>query len=853
MCEILAPAGGKNSALAAINSGADAIYLGLSQFSARSSAENFDEQSFNEIVRYAHAFGVKVYVAMNTLIKNSELDGFLCSLKRAWNGGADAIILSDVFLGKFVKSRFPQIKLHLSTQAGVCNVYGALLAREYGFERVILARETAFEDIKTIAKIIETEVFVQGALCTCLSGQCYLSSFAGGNSGNRGRCKQPCRKRYSIDRNGFGEEAYRISLSDLSVGEDIKKFAEAGVSSFKIEGRMRRAEYVAASVKYYRDILDGAAAEVLGSGLSDLKRTFNRGNYTKGLAFGQEKDFISYKVQGHIGEFVGTVKVENGKFLCLTSTKCQVGDSFKVLRGGKEIDGADFFKTAKGGMEVTSKTRLLNGDKLFITTDTSVNSRLLSVERKLKIKVSARFLQGKPAEIEINGFTFKGGDALESAKNRPLTAEDIQNCFKKTDKYPFDVQFGEVITDGVFVTSANLNAVRRQAYGDFYRNITESKNERAEGDFELPQIPAQVQNKQQVQKQNKNQSQSQTNDQAEAQNRPAANHKKAVILSSSCFPYDKIGVSTERKNAEKGVEHAGESAANVGNFSENVGSSVTVVGSAEAVKAGLFDAQVGSDKARASFSAAKVGSDKARAGADGRSPEIPDADIIIFKPENYCEIPDLGRIAAEIAPKKLFLYLPPFMSGKDIEKITAAAREAHGVYCDGIWAVKFCESIQNPLFAGCGFNISNVVDIDLCQTEYFAISKELTVFEQKELSKPNAFALSVGNIKVMDLIYCPFGKRCFDCDGKRVYCLTDENGRKFPLVRYKTSDFCRFELYNCADLVSVSPVGSLIDCTLFGKSQLKEVSNVVNCCDDINSLKELFPNRTSGHSNSPVF
>ena len=195
-------------------------------------------------------------LAMNTLVKDSELNGFLSDLLSAWNGGADAIIISDALLGAFIKRNYPEIVLHLSTQAGVCNAYGAKFAKKLGFSRVILSRETSINDIKEIASIIETEVFVQGALCTCFSGQCYLSSFAGGNSGNRGKCKQPCRKRYSIDRDGFQENAYRLSPSDLCVGEDLKKLRNAGVFSFKIEGRMRRAEYVSAAVKYYRNILD---------------------------------------------------------------------------------------------------------------------------------------------------------------------------------------------------------------------------------------------------------------------------------------------------------------------------------------------------------------------------------------------------------------------------------------------------------------------------------------------------------------------------------------------------------------------------------------------------------------------
>ncbi len=254
MSEILAPAGGENSAISAINAGADAIYLGLDKFSARSSAENFGADRLLKICQYAHAFGVKVYVALNTLVKDSELNEFISSAVGAWNAGADALIIQDIFLGKFLKENFPNMRLHLSTQAGTCNIYGARLAKKYGFERVILARETKLTDIAEISKIIETEAFVQGALCTCFSGQCYLSSFAGGNSGNRGKCKQPCRKQYAIDRKGFEDKAYRLSLADLCVGEKIDEYISAGVTSFKIEGRMRRPEYVAAAVNYYRNI-----------------------------------------------------------------------------------------------------------------------------------------------------------------------------------------------------------------------------------------------------------------------------------------------------------------------------------------------------------------------------------------------------------------------------------------------------------------------------------------------------------------------------------------------------------------------------------------------------------------------
>ncbi len=289
MSELLAPAGDENTAKLALLAGADAVYIGMTRFSARSSAAGTDGEGLKRVTQFAHLLGGKVYVALNTLIKDGETEDFFASARLAWECGADALLVQDLFLGRMLKRTYPEIILHLSTQGGCCNEYGARVAKEYGFSRVVLARETPLKEIARITKIIEAECFVQGALCTSFSGQCYFSSFAGNNSGNRGRCKQPCRKKYKIDRMGCEKEGYALSTCDLCVGEDIAKFEEAGVVSFKIEGRLRRPEYVAAAVKYYRALLGG------GDGSKEypaLVRTYNRGDYTRGLAFGQNR-FLS--------------------------------------------------------------------------------------------------------------------------------------------------------------------------------------------------------------------------------------------------------------------------------------------------------------------------------------------------------------------------------------------------------------------------------------------------------------------------------------------------------------------------------------------------------------------------------
>lgn len=710
MTEILAPAGDEKCAYAAIDAGANAIYLGLSAFSARSNAENFGFDALEKLIAYAHLFGVKIYVAMNTLVKNSELEEFINSAIKVHNLGADALIIQDIYLGAYLKKTYPQMCLHLSTQAGVCNAYGAEYAKSLGFSRVILSRETSLADITEIAKIIETEVFVQGALCTCFSGQCYLSSFAGGNSGNRGKCKQPCRKRYSIDRKGFEELAYRISLSDLCVGEDVQKLIDAGVSSFKIEGRMRRPEYVSAAVTYYKNLLDGSAQKC---DLSALKRTYNRGNYTKGLAFGQDKSFLSAAVQGHIGEYLGTVSVESGKYILRTAESLSEGDGFKILRGGKEVGGAVFGGKVKGGYALKSAQRLKNGDKVFITTDGKLNAELLDKKRTLKVDISARFTEGEKPQVTLNGRAYTAPFTVERAQGRPFTAENFITCFNKIDTYPFEINYNDIqIGDGIFVPLSLLNAFRREVYADIFGNHCPNGAEKIEKCLQLPQAE-----------------------------KPAKCAKTAVIARTL-----------------KGLK----------------------------------------------------------------------ADIGILKPDDYFK--DISALIEGFDGEK-YLYIPSYLSGEEIERIKPLVNAFDGIYCGGNYAVPLAKELKTGLFAGVGFNIFNHISLSLCPADYVALSKELTVAEAKPLARENTFYLTEGDIKVMDLIYCPFGKSCGQCDKRDMYTLTDENGRAFPMRRYKTGD-CRFELFNCARLVSENNfTGRLTDLTADGAA---------------------IKNHTKGHTEKPV-
>ncbi len=274
MSEILAPCGSMESLIAAVNSGADAVYLGEEEFSARKNATNFSYEQLCEAVKLCHYSSVKVYVTLNTLVFDKEMQLLKKAVINCAKAGVDGFIVQDIGVVRLIKEIVPDMPLHASTQMTVNSLEGAKLLKKLGFSRVVLGRELSFDQIKTITEgcDIETEVFVHGALCVCISGQCYMSSILGGRSGNRGLCAQPCRLNFTLDK-----RQNVISLKDLSIIEYLKKLDEIGVSSFKIEGRMKRPEYVAGTVNACRTVLDGGNPD-----LEILKCVFSRSGFTSG-------------------------------------------------------------------------------------------------------------------------------------------------------------------------------------------------------------------------------------------------------------------------------------------------------------------------------------------------------------------------------------------------------------------------------------------------------------------------------------------------------------------------------------------------------------------------------------------
>ncbi len=285
--EILAPCGGEDSLKAAVRCGADAVYLGTKNFNARRNADNFDFDSLKEAVQYCHARNVRVYVTVNTLVSDSELPMAYETVEGCMKAGVDAFIIQDLGLAKMMRECFPKARLHASTQCSVNTPEGFKELQRLGFSRAVLPREMSLDEIKGIRKStdMELEFFVHGALCMCVSGQCYLSAALGGRSGNRGLCAQPCRLSFSADNSG----SYDLSLKDLSLISHIKEIESAGVISLKIEGRMKRPEYVAAAVTACKNAVNGNYSE---SEEARLKSVFSRSGFTDAYFTGKRNNMF---------------------------------------------------------------------------------------------------------------------------------------------------------------------------------------------------------------------------------------------------------------------------------------------------------------------------------------------------------------------------------------------------------------------------------------------------------------------------------------------------------------------------------------------------------------------------------
>lgn len=478
--ELLAPAGGLESLYAAINKGADAVYMGGSKFSARAYASNFTDDDLEKAVDYAHLYGTKIYIALNTLIKEDEIFEAFEYIKVLHSIGVDALIVQDLGIANILRKYFSDFEIHASTQMTIHNGEGALFFKHNGFQRIVLSRELSLKEIEYISKDlgIETEIFVHGALCVCYSGQCLMSSVIGGRSGNRGRCAQPCRLPYTIINKNTNEEkkAYILSPKDICNIENVEDLINSGTSSLKIEGRMKRPEYVAGVVETYKKAIDSYNKKHKIDKLKEkrkLMQLFNREGFSKAYFYGNKgKDMMAYNIPKNTGLFIGQILKDNSIIL---EEDIALEDGIRVGEGGfalsKIIKDKEEVKCAKRGEKVNLyPTNYKRGDKLYKILDNAMMkeygvSYVNPYENKISLKANIVFNINKEIEIFVNfkGETFTAtGEIVQNAINKPLSQDRIEESLKKSGDTPFKIEYVEFKSyEEGFVPVAALNAIRR--------------------------------------------------------------------------------------------------------------------------------------------------------------------------------------------------------------------------------------------------------------------------------------------------------------------------------------------------------------------------------------------------------
>lgn len=499
--KIVAPAGNMERFYAAVKAGAQEIYMGLKGFGARRNAENFTLEEYKEAIDYAHKRGVKIFLTLNTIMMEKEMEFLYPNLKVLYEHGLDAVIVQDLGYFKYMKENFPNMEYHGSTQMTVGNHYEAEYLRKLGFTRVVLPREMTFEEIKKIREntSIELEIFVSGALCICYSGNCYMSSFIGSRSGNRGMCAQPCRKKYE---NSSGEKGYLLSPKDQLLGfEEIKKLKDIGIESIKIEGRMKDPNYVFETVSYYRDLIDGIKAQERSSEL------FNRG-YSKGYFYGNDNYIMNKDYSYNLGKNLGLL---SGKELKLKS-RVVLGDGiiylskdFEKLGGGYinkiELKNGDMSRKSAEANEVIVLKDVPRGSKyVFKSYSKEVNDDAQSKMKKeeQRLLISGNFIGhiGEKPVLELvakNNLGIEvavkviGEKEIEKASKKSLTSEELREKISEMGESTFTLgEFSCDIDEGIFMPLSVLKSLRRDCVEKLEKELVESYRRKAGNRYSLP-------------------------------------------------------------------------------------------------------------------------------------------------------------------------------------------------------------------------------------------------------------------------------------------------------------------------------------------------------------------------------
>ncbi len=476
--ENLAPAGTYEALDRAVAAGADAVYLGCSAFSARAGAGNFDEEQLRRAVAFAHLHHVRVHVTVNTLIKDSEMDEVKGLLRLLNEVRVDAVLVQDLGVLRMARACFPDLPIHASTQMAIHNATGAAWCASMGMTRAVLARACSLREIALAAKQpIEIEVFGHGAQCVGVSGQCLFSSMIGSRSGNRGRCAQPCRLDYTYR----GKRGAWLSPRDVCLRDYLPELKKAGACSIKIEGRLKRPEYVATVAGSYRRGLDGLAADA--NEKRGLLQIFQRGGFMRGYAFGAEDAGVIDPTRvNHDGVPVGCIEVVSGKLARLKLTlDIHDGDGLQIRHGHEDHEMIYAGKDVPAGevavLRLRPDMRVAPGDEVVRLT----SAKQLEEARAMAIPaipcdMTLVALPGEPLTLTVSDGESTATATREDvspAQKRAMTEEDARRSLEKTGDTPFALRELNVYTDNAFVPVSALNALRREALDKLATQRTE--------------------------------------------------------------------------------------------------------------------------------------------------------------------------------------------------------------------------------------------------------------------------------------------------------------------------------------------------------------------------------------------
>lgn len=469
--ELLCPAGNKESLIAAINSGANAVYLSGKKFGARAFAANFSNEELKEAIRIGKVYGVKIYVTMNTLVKENEVEEFLEQVEFLYSNGVDAILMQDFGMICLCLKKYPNLEIHASTQAHNSSLQGIDFLYKLGVKRVVLPREMSLDEIKLIKTPIEKEVFIHGALCVSYSGRCLMSQVLGGRSGNRGECAGCCRfkwKLYKSDK--LLKEGYLLSMKELNLSEDILRLIPY-VDSLKIEGRMKSPTYVSFITSYYRKILDGE--KITDIDRENLQSLFYRG-YTKGHLL-NNKDLVNTKSPNHIGLPIGKViDVTDSKITILLDKELAQEDGIRFLESGKGLivnylydmkDRLISKGSPKQKIILDNKVGLTTLDTVSLTTNHKLITKFSTVTKKVDIAIKVIAKINEPLEISFikdNIIVREKGNIVERAKSAIVTKERIISQVKRLGNTPFNChEIDVLLDDDIFIPMGEINVLRR--------------------------------------------------------------------------------------------------------------------------------------------------------------------------------------------------------------------------------------------------------------------------------------------------------------------------------------------------------------------------------------------------------